>query len=260
MGGLFFRHRLVVTPSTSLKTFVSTYVAWLGIDLRASTCDSGVVHRLHPFIPVCHIMGRKTGSFHPCKICEKPVWRSPSNVARNIRQTCSKECKSKLMSGAGNPFWGKGHSEETRRLIAASKRARGYSKKPGPPKGYKHTAEAREKITQALKVRWVEKRDVMMRNHCRGENHPLHKLQSERRHRKNFTPMQRREWKAEKCAWCDSVDDLVLDHIIPVMAGGTNAKSNCQTLCRTCNIWKMRYVDLPYYLATLGSKEGQIVV
>lgn len=30
-------------------------------------------------------------------------------------------------------------------------------------------------------------------------------------------------------------NDLTVDHIIPVIAGGTNALHNLQTLCRVCN-------------------------
>lgn len=37
------------------------------------------------------------------------------------------------------------------------------------------------------------------------------------------------------CVLCGSHDDLTLDHIIPVTAGGTNDPDNLQTMCRPCN-------------------------
>jgi 5-methylcytosine-specific restriction endonuclease McrA len=41
-----------------------------------------------------------------------------------------------------------------------------------------------------------------------------------------------------RCQVCEAPGgtvELTVDHIIPVSAGGTNAESNLQTLCRTCN-------------------------
>jgi 5-methylcytosine-specific restriction endonuclease McrA len=40
------------------------------------------------------------------------------------------------------------------------------------------------------------------------------------------------------CRRCGGRRDLTIDHITPVIAGGTNDKSNLQTLCRTCNSHK----------------------
>lgn len=37
------------------------------------------------------------------------------------------------------------------------------------------------------------------------------------------------------CQECSSNHDLTIDHIIPVVKGGTNNPSNLQTLCRSCN-------------------------
>lgn len=197
------------------------------------------------------MVARKTGSYHPCKVCGTPVWRTPSAVRRNIRQTCSKACLSEMMSGPGNPFWGKVHDEATRQKIREGRRAN-PPKKTGPPKGYKHSPEARAKISEALRQRWRDNRDSML-----AHNPPKLTPREDQRYRRNFTPLQRREWKDNKCAWCNETDDLTLDHIIPVMAGGTNRRSNAQTLCRLCNLWKMKHVDRPFYLATLGSKGGQ---
>lgn len=38
-----------------------------------------------------------------------------------------------------------------------------------------------------------------------------------------------------RCVRCGSQDDLTVDHITPVSAGGGNDLSNLQTLCRPCN-------------------------
>lgn len=37
------------------------------------------------------------------------------------------------------------------------------------------------------------------------------------------------------CCRCSSNENLSIDHIIPVIKGGTNEVQNLQTLCRSCN-------------------------
>lgn len=197
---------------------------------------------------------QKTGQTLPCMICGEPFYRRRSYIERGIRKSCGKpECKSASMSGANNPFWGRTHDADTLAKIANTKRARGGPKKrTGPPKGYQHTPEARAKISEALRQRWLNNREKMLANHP-----PKLTPREEQRYRRNFTPLQRREWKAEACVWCEATENLVLDHIIPVMAGGTNHRANAQTLCQPCNIWKMKYVDRPFLLAKLGSEGGR---
>ncbi|AUR98120.1 HNH endonuclease [Vibrio phage 1.247.A._10N.261.54.E12] len=47
----------------------------------------------------------------------------------------------------------------------------------------------------------------------------------------------------KKCLKCNSVDDLTIDHIIPVSRGGNNHHSNLQVLCRSCNSIKGNYPE-----------------
>jgi len=203
----------------------------------------------------------KNGENFPCIVCGKIFYRRRSYIKRGIRKTCGDPtCKSESMRGEGNPFWGKQHDEVTRAKIRAGRRANPPKKRTGPPKGYRHTPEARAKISAALRRRWVDNRDTMIGQLPRGERHHMHRPPRQKRYRLQFTPLQRREWKADKCKWCGATEKLVLDHIIPIYDGGTNERSNAQTLCQPCNIWKLHYVDQPRYLAgiRLGSKGGQI--
>lgn len=43
------------------------------------------------------------------------------------------------------------------------------------------------------------------------------------------------ERDGRRCLSCKSMEDLTIDHIIPISHDGTNEDSNLQTLCRTCN-------------------------
>lgn len=41
-----------------------------------------------------------------------------------------------------------------------------------------------------------------------------------------------------RCKMCDDWHELVIDHVIPVAAGGPSTEDNLQTLCRPCNARK----------------------
>lgn len=198
---------------------------------------------------------KRTGQNLTCSVCGEIFYRRGSHIKRGITKTCGKrECISESMRGAGNPFWGKTHSEETLKALSANPTAKPPgSKRTGPPKGYKHTPEARAKITAALKERWRTNRDTMLSYIPRST-----KPREELRYRRNFTPWQRGNWKDTACIWCNATENLILDHIIPVMCGGTNVRENSQTLCQPCNMWKMRYVDRPLLIAGLVDRGGRI--
>lgn len=43
------------------------------------------------------------------------------------------------------------------------------------------------------------------------------------------------ERDGRRCRLCSSTDRLEIDHVIPVVHGGTNEESNLQVLCWKCN-------------------------
>lgn len=155
-----------------------------------------------------------------------------------------------MHSGEGNPFWGKRHTEETKQKVSESRKGQCLGNRNAV--GFKHTEEAKRKISEASKRLWKNQRNKMIDSLPRGESHRFHKPPELRRHRKHFTPRQRREWTDTKCAFCGSTEHLELDHIIPIFDGGANHRVNAQTLCRGCNLWKTEYIDLPRYYASLA--------
>lgn len=199
----------------------------------------------------------KSGEDRPCEICGEMYYRSKHFEIRGTKRTCGKsECRTSIMSGENNPFWGKKHDEESRAKIRAGRSAN-PPKGTGPPKGWKRPPEDREKMRVRMIARWAENRDAMIAALPRGVEHHYHKEPEERRHRKQFSSVQRREWAAEKCIWCGATEKLNLDHIIPIMDGGSNKITNAQTLCHPCNLWKSNFVDKVRYIAGLGEKGGQ---
>ncbi len=197
---------------------------------------------------------RRNGQTFVCQYCQKEFYRKASFIKRGITKTCGdRECISKSMQGDGNPYWGKNHSEEVKIALRAAKTARPPNKFRGHrfgDNGEKHSPETRAKMAANMRRRWAENRDGMLALFQKSPPKP----REEQRYRRNFTPWQRQNWRADKCLWCDSIENLVLDHIIPVADGGINLKENCQTLCQPCNIWKSTYIDRPRYLAGLASK------
>lgn len=53
-----------------------------------------------------------------------------------------------------------------------------------------------------------------------------------------------------KCRWCGETDGLALDHILPVVAGGTDDPENLQVLCGSCNSSKGDQVPSQFKEAT----------
>lgn len=236
-------------------------MAWLGIGLETPLWYSKRSTELTRFAVNTHMPPKRAGQHFDCPYCGDQFYRRPSHVRRGITKTCGKRrCISASAMGANNAFWGKNHSEHTREHLKVMRKSRPPrppgAAKYGPLKGtYKASAEAREKLSAAMRADWAKNRDKRLAACAKAsETHQMKRLSDGPRYRVQFTPMQRRDWADAACKWCDATEDLVLDHILPVMAGGTNRKSNAQTLCRRCNLWKVRYVDRPLLLAMLDAK------
>jgi hypothetical protein len=60
------------------------------------------------------------------------------------------------------------------------------------------------------------------------------------------------QW-GHKCAYCESEENITLDHIIPQCKGGLDVKTNVISCCHSCNQskghehWKLWYVQQDFY-------------
>ena len=74
------------------------------------------------------------------------------------------------------------------------------------------------------------------------------KAEAKRMWRKNI----KEQW-GNKCAYCDSEENITLDHITPQCKGGLDIKTNVIACCHSCNQskghdhWKLCYVQQDFY-------------
>ena len=60
------------------------------------------------------------------------------------------------------------------------------------------------------------------------------------------------QWE-HKCAYCESEENITLDHIIPQCKGGLDIKTNVVACCHSCNQskghehWKLWYVQQDFF-------------
>lgn len=196
----------------------------------------------------------KKGSYFTCIICGKEFYRSPSQIKNGSTKTCSRKCLGISFKGENNPFWGKTHKLDTKEKISNCRKGKCLGNSNAL--GYKHTEEARKRISIRSKEMWNTDREKILQALPRGKNHRFYKEPELRRYRKQFTIAQRRDWIDDVCAYCGTTENLELDHIIPIFDGGINIRENAQTLCRGCNLFKVQYVDLPRYYSNLATSNG----
>lgn len=204
---------------------------------------------------------RKTGRDFICSVCGATFHRAEWQIQRGPIRACSHSCRGKLRVGALNTFFRRHHNDDTKRRFSITRKGRNAGHHYGL--GYRHTDEAKQRMSEALRRRWQEHGDEMRASLPRGENHPNVRaaLPYPRYGRKGwryprFTKRQKREWRATECAKCGATSGLDLDHIQPISLTGPNTRENAQTLCRRCHRWKTKHVDLPQFYARLAAAKG----
>lgn len=147
------------------------------------------------------------------------------------------------------------HSEETKEKIRQAHLKLG--------RHFEHTPEAKKKISEASKKLWEQEwyKGIMKKKKIGGQfkkgRIPWNKGKklSEGRKGKEFYRGTRRRIKKNKCVWCNSIENLEYDHIIPIGKNGSNDDKNCQILCKKCNLLK-RNLDYPELYKNFNAKRA----
>lgn len=185
-----------------------------------------------------------------CIQCNKDFGKNTRQGAKFCNRKCYAINQKKTCLGVNNNFYGKKHTEETKKLLSL------YSKNGICGRlGKKTSLETIEKIRKAQKG--------IPRPYCRGANHwnwqggRLGKWAKENKERVNFITRRRKyrlknslgnhsfdEWEQLKkdfgymCLCCKRKEPeikLTEDHIIPLSKNGSNYIENIQPLCQSCN-------------------------
>jgi 5-methylcytosine-specific restriction endonuclease McrA len=70
----------------------------------------------------------------------------------------------------------------------------------------------------------------------RAEQAPPPKIYPRPRHDDEWWVLRKAKVLAVgRCAWCGTTRQLTVDHIVPLIKGGSNALNNLQCLCKACN-------------------------
>ncbi len=74
---------------------------------------------------------------------------------------------------------------------------------------------------------------------CQAKKHPPLTAQEKRRNQYEYKHKALAssifERDGHRCVACGSLDNLTLDHIVPISKGGSDTEDNLQTLCKSCN-------------------------
>jgi 5-methylcytosine-specific restriction endonuclease McrA len=90
-----------------------------------------------------------------------------------------------------------------------------------------------------------------------------------RREREKSRALRKSRWWQNRlaqgiCHWCQSsfaVDELTMDHIVPVTRGGKSSRNNVVPACKECNNRKKYLLPMEWeeYLENLRQSDGDFV-
>lgn len=119
-----------------------------------------------------------------------------------------------------------------RKLYKEYKRERSKAKRKEYQREYQRTHKPSKEKIKAKNKKWQKENPEKSKEYSRNRRALKHNA---------IGKITTNEWielcnKYEnKCLCCGSTGKLVLDHIIPLIKGGTNTIDNAQPLCKSCN-------------------------
>lgn len=217
-----------------------------------------------------HHSAKHGGIFKPlaaCDFCGALYYENPDNLHTSENHYCTESCRkaafSRDRSGDSNPLYQERATNTCRECGGEFQVRPSESERPFCSREcYDDWQRGREWEKEDGRVQsvcglceesfshWPSRDAKFCSNECAnnwkasrtGPNHPLWKggVNWYRAIRSALGPTgwhtQRKEHLGDECEMCgESADSLALHHIIPVLAGGTNAEYNYMTLCPSCH-------------------------
>lgn len=185
---------------------------------------------------------KRTGKTVICSTCRSEFYKKASRVLRDKLHFCSDQCRIAAI---------KANKIDRKFEQAAQKKRIGtvfpccicgkekYQRRSYYNRGVSKTCGSHKCISAYSRSLW----GLPPRS---DEERTLKRKRPTEARATNFTATQRANWLGGECTVCGTSDNLCLDHLIPVCAGGKSVRTNSLTLCQPCNILKLRCFDLPY--------------
>ena len=177
-----------------------------------------------------------------CKECTRKRARKYAHAHNDIRRTWARQYREQNRDEINEYLrnWSKKNNEESKEI---KKRYRESHREELRLKNIEYSKKNKKKIK--IKNKRYRKTLIGKRNHLIGQHR--------RRVKKlgNGGSFSNIEWERlcakydYKCLCCGRKKILTVDHIIPVILGGSNSIDNIQPLCRSCNCKKStKIIDL----------------
>jgi len=141
---------------------------------------------------------------------------------------CSDECKPKYESRPYDPATGA--AAKRRRYWADPDKYRAHARRAMSTWRGRNPEQERDRVRTSLH-----------RRRTRLQGNGVYQVSDRDLARLGRTP----------CAACGSLEDLTIDHIIPISRGGSHGIGNLQSLCRSCNASKNNKLQVEW-LVTRG--------
>lgn len=181
--------------------------------------------------PVCGTEFRRSGRQTHCRpACYSRAWRlrHPTSWRQLVRQT-TRPC-----SWCNSPF----ETRNVKRVFCSGRCRNAHVRQ--------HWREDPVAARERARA-WFAQHADLVRERARkwSRDHPVEKARQRhaRRAREVGAPgaWMASEWRAlreslgDRCAYCGSTQRLTIDHVVPLVRGGSNSIDNLIVACRSCN-------------------------
>lgn len=173
----------------------------------------------------------KTGADVECQTCGKLFYKKRSRLERDKLHFCSEQCRTSAISAnvIDRKFEQAAQKKRNGQTLSCIVCGQDFYRKAS------YIARGINKTCGSVDCLSAYGRDLYGFEPLTDVDRNTRKHNPRKFRGTYFTDKQRLEWLDDQCSMCGATDNLCLDHIVPVAAGGKSVRGNAQTLCRSCN-------------------------